>query len=162
MSCRKHGRDSDNCVCDILRNIADVQDRVDPVVDNDCEVSCARSIDELLAGTTPPTPILNNTIPVILYCDCSPFVGFGVRKIGPTFTCFQSFIFKVKEVDDDCCAVLELLQTNKSNGTYPPPITEFDPCDQFPATEIFGTGICITVDLSCFCGVTCLEPVFID
>jgi hypothetical protein len=164
MSCRKHGHDDDNCVCAVLRNIADVQDQVDPEpVDNDCEVSCERSIEELLNPITTPPTNGNNTIPVILYCDCSPFLGFGVKKINGTFTCVQTFVFKVKSVDDDCCAVLELLQTNAktSNGSYPPSPVINDPCDQFPASEFFGTGICITVDLSCFCGVTCLEPTFV-
>jgi hypothetical protein len=163
MSCRKHGHHDDNCVCGVLRAIADVQDQVDPDVDNnDCEVSCERSIEELLSPITPPAPV-NNTIPVILYCDCSPFLGFGVKKVGNTFTCFQSFVFKVKSVDEDCCAVLELLSTNKSTGggAYPPSPVLDDPCDQFPATAFEGTGICITVDLSCFCAVTCLEPTFV-
>lgn len=163
MSCRKHGHDDDNCVCAVLRSIVDAQDQVNPEpVDNDCDVSCARSIDELLNPIVSPTSD-NNTIPVILYCECSPFLGFGVKKVSGTFTCFQSFVFKVKSVDDDCCAVLELLQTNKSqsHGSYPPSPVIDDPCDQFPATGFTGTGICITVDLGCFCGVTCLEPTFV-
>jgi hypothetical protein len=163
MSCRKHGHDDDNCVCAVLRNIADVQDQVDPAVDDDCVVSCERSIEELLSPVTTP-PNANNTIPVILYCDCAPFQGFGVKKVQGKFTCFKSFVFKVKSVDDDCCAVLELLETEdhkNKGGHYPPqPIVE-DPCDQFPAEGFVGTGICITVDLSCFCAVTCLEPTFV-
>ncbi|RDY71431.1 hypothetical protein DXT76_07550, partial [Halobacillus trueperi] len=34
-------------------------------------------------------------------------------------------------------------------------------CDYFPGSSIRNlraTGVCITVDLDCFCSITCLEP----
>jgi hypothetical protein len=160
MSCRKPGHDDDNCVCAVLRRIADAQDMVDPDPVGDCEVSCERSIEAVLAGATfPPVPG-PNTIPVILYCDCSPFLGFGVKKVSGIFTCFQTFVFRVSSVDEYCCASLELLETVPPSGTSLSEPLEH-PCEQFPASGFTRTGICITVDLNCFCGVTCLEPVIL-
>ncbi len=164
MSCRGHGsREDENCVCAVLTAIVEAQDQVAPVDEDDnCDVSCDKSIQALLGEAV--TPVNGpNTIPVILYCDCAPFQGFGVKKVHGTFECFQSFVFRVNSVDDNCCASLELLETvkgGKSGGSYPPhpPLVD-SVCDQFPATGFKGTGICITVDLACFCGVTCLEPV---
>lgn len=163
MSCKKHGHESENCVCAILSNIADVQDQVDPIPpeESDCIVSCENSIQELLAPITPPTPPGPNTIPVILYCGCDPFKGFGVKKnAGGIFECVQTFVFRVSSVDEECCAVLELLETVPPTppGTILPDVPE-TPCEQFPAKRFRRTGICITMDLNCFCGVTCLEAV---
>lgn len=150
------GSSSDNCVCTVLRNIADAQDQVSPAAEV-CTTSCDRSIQELLQGVAPVATA--NTIPVILYCGCDPFLGTGVRTKttgGNTqLECIQTFIFRVNSVDDNCCATLELLEAK--GGPNPS-----NPCAQFNGAkpgDITGTGICITVDLSCFCAVSCLEPI---
>ncbi|HYK74557.1 MAG TPA: CotY/CotZ family spore coat protein [Pseudoneobacillus sp.] len=166
MSCRGHnGFDSDNCVCAVLRRIADVQDALEPDTTGPCTTSCERSIAQL-EGLVSPVTNGPDTIPVILYCDCEPFLGTGVRLNTPgassnvRFECIQSFLFRVNSVDEDCCATLELLTA----GGGPNPQ---DPCSQFPGgsvglNDIDATGICITVDLNCFCGVTCLDPVRVN
>lgn len=159
MGCKGRNREDDNCVCEVLRAVADAQDEVD--VDNDCDVSCNKSIQELLAGAQTPTTDLD-TIPLILYCgDCAPFEGFGtrIRTNGPDqrLDCFRSFFFRVTSVDDNCCAKIELLTTRGDSEGFD------TPCDQIQTggsrNEFFRTGICITVDLDCFCAVTCLDPV---
>ncbi|MDP4084393.1 MAG: CotY/CotZ family spore coat protein [Bacillota bacterium] len=152
MSCQPSG--TQNCVCAVLTAIADAQDQVSPVTTG-CTVSCERSIQELLSGVSPATTA-PNTIPVILYCGCDPFLGTGV-SVGNNHAldCVQSFVFRVSSVDENCCARLELLTVKGG----PNPAT---PCAQFngaKVSDITRTGICITVDLSCFCAVTCLEPV---
>lgn len=161
MGCKGKKHDGDNCVCEVLRAVADAQDEVD--TDVDCDVSCHRSIKELLAGAQTPTNGLD-TIPLILYCgDCAPFEGFGARMRpdggGPArLDCFRSFFFRVTSVDNDCCAKIELLTTRGDMGEG-----FDDPCGQIQTggarNEFFRTGICLTVDLDCFCAVTCLDPV---
>ncbi|MFD2443217.1 CotY/CotZ family spore coat protein [Bacillus sp. CGMCC 1.16607] len=160
MSCRGHGpHEDENCVCGVLRAIVDAQDQVSPVEEDNCDVSCQRSINVLLGDVVTPTTG-PNTIPVILYCDCDPFLGVGVRndpQHAGRLECVQSFLFRVNSVDENCCASLELLSTGHGNNAN-------DPCDQFPGnsvrlSDIEGTGICITVDLNCFCAVTCLDPI---
>lgn len=156
MTCGKRKFDTDSCVADILKRVADAQDEVDN--DGDCDVSCHKSIQDLLAGATTPNNF--DTIPLILYCGCDPFLGTGVRLIrrensSQVLQCIESFFFRVTSVDDNC-AKLELLST----GT-----TELckwsEPCEQINTgtTTFFRTGICITVDLNCFCAVVCLDPV---
>ncbi|GAA0301444.1 spore coat protein Z [Gracilibacillus halotolerans] len=150
-----HKESGSNCVADVLRLIADRQDDVE---DQNCSVSCMRSINELVS---PAITSNVNTVPFILYGkDNTPFTGYGANVVSngsPTFDCVSTFIFRVSEVsEDDSCAVLELLEI----GT---PVANTDnPCDQIGGEEVEDlsrTGICITVDLDCFCGVSCLPPV---
>ncbi|WP_163583154.1 CotY/CotZ family spore coat protein [Gracilibacillus saliphilus] len=141
-----------DCVCDVVRAINDAQDNV---VEMECDVSCARSIQDLVS------PVRGNgldTVPFILYDKKGkPFKGFGAEVRGGRFECFSSFIFRVNEIDDkDCCAILELLvfdDDDKACG---------DPCEQLDHEQVEDlerTGICITVDLNCFCAITCLPAV---
>ncbi|MFD2045367.1 CotY/CotZ family spore coat protein [Ornithinibacillus salinisoli] len=154
--CRKEGAaGTGNCVCDILREIVDAQS---DVVENCCDTSCEQSINELLGETDPGNGL--DTVPVILYCkdSCKPFKGFGANRdngIGTIGELKASFVFRVKRVDEDCCAVLELLRTPGDPCTCD---HLKDPCDQ-DLSELENTGICITVDLDCFCHVTCLPAI---
>ncbi|AIF42791.1 CotY/CotZ family spore coat protein [Virgibacillus sp. SK37] len=138
-----------NCVCDILKDIVEAQQ---DVVENCCITSCERSISDLLGESDNGNGL--DTVPVILYCKdgCKPFKGFGADPddIGDMMA---SFFFRVKRVDDDCCAVLELLRDPHDNNPNP-----CDPVEQ-DTKPLRATGICITVDLNCFCHVTCLPAV---
>ncbi|SEP85108.1 CotY/CotZ family spore coat protein [Piscibacillus halophilus] len=146
MSCR--GKDhTENCVCDILRQIVDAQN---DIVEHDCDVSCKQSIEDLLGDRTSPAGL--DTVPVLLYCECKTFKGFGAMN-DQNNTVVASFYFRVKKVDDDCCAVLELLRDPADSDRNPK-----DPTDQKTA-NLRATGICINVDLKCFCHVTCLPAV---
>lgn len=142
----------ENCVCDVVRAIADAQENV---VEMECDVSCARSIQDLVS------PVRGkglDTVPFILYDKKGkPFKGFGTEIRDGRFECFSSFIFRVNEVDDDdCCAILELLVFDNDDKACG------DPCEQLDnekVDDLVRTGICITVDLNCFCAITCLPAV---
>ncbi|MGM8364362.1 CotY/CotZ family spore coat protein [Virgibacillus sp. W0181] len=159
------GTFTDDCVCDVVRAIADAQE---DVVDMACDVSCSKSISNLLE------PVSRNnldTVPFILYGkDLQPFKGFGadiqIKNGKPIFDCTESFIFRVKEVSDDCCAVLELLTFDAVEPSKPGDQDgaecNDDPCEQLDwkyVNDLNRTGICITVDLNCFCAITCLPAV---
>lgn len=140
---------SGSCVCDVLKEIANAQQ---DVVENCCDSSCERSISDLLGETEVRNGL--DTVPVILYCKdgCKPFKGFGAHpdNIG---NIKSSFYFRVKKVMKDCCAVVELLRDAHCDSTSPK-----DPTDQ-KTKHLRATGICITVDLNCFCHVTCLPAI---
>ncbi|SDL97502.1 CotY/CotZ family spore coat protein [Sediminibacillus halophilus] len=148
MSCGSDHK-TGSCVCDILKEISDAQSDVL----SDCTTSCEQSISDLLGGNDPSNNGLD-TVPVILYCkgNCKPFKGFGVPSddLGDATS---SFYFRVKTVDDDCCAVLELLREPNDHDDDPK-----SPVDQ-DTSHLEVTGICITVDLNCFCHVTCLPAI---
>lgn len=155
MGCRC-GKDHNtgSCVCDILKEIADAQS---DVVENCCEVSCEQSINDLLGEKDTGSGL--DTVPVILYCHdgCKPFKGFGAGQTpkGKPGPIEASFLFRVKQVDEDCCATLELIR----NAEEPCGHSHLkDPTDQ-GTDHLYATGICITVDLACFCHVTCLPAV---
>ncbi|NIK13225.1 CotY/CotZ family spore coat protein [Alkalibacillus almallahensis] len=139
-----HKKDDKNCVADILRQIVDAQD---DIVDDDCDIGCEQSIQDLRGDTTAPNNL--DTVPVLLYCKCEPFRGFGVRN-DQNHTVLDSFFFRVNDVGRDNCATLELLRD--PSDTQPGCV---DPTKQ-KTGNLRSTGICITVDLDCFCHVTCL------
>lgn len=163
MSCRGDHK-GENCVCDIVRNIADAQN---DVFENCCDVSCEQSINDLLS---PAAANDLDTVPFMLYCegDCKPFKASGVTVDNgggsPSFDCIESFLFRVKSVDDDCCAVLELLSFEGDPAGAGNQGSEClkDPCHQFDGqsvADLTATGICITVDLDCFCAIHCFPAV---
>ena len=126
MSCCRD-LDGEHCVCEVVKAINEVQMEV---TQNACQMSCQQSIDKLLS----PTFITDHdTIPFVLYCEgnCEAFEAIGNG--------FETIFFRVTDIDQNCCATLELLKGN------------FD--------ELERTGMCITVDLSCFCAIQCLNPI---
>ncbi len=164
-----------NCVCDILLDIVEEQEKVNNYT-GQCASGCATSLSELcgdMAGNRP------TTIPVSLICKdgCSFFIGAGVRR-NPNnpndLLAFESIAFRVVDVDPEtCCAVLELLQPISpealipSGGSNPAAVTDdykrqvllrmltADPDFPGGGHGYSHTGVCITVDLNCFCGVHC-------
>ncbi|MGN8644573.1 CotY/CotZ family spore coat protein [Gracilibacillus sp. HCP3S3_G5_1] len=142
-----------DCVCEVVEAIAEAQDDVQ---DKACDISCHRSIKSLVSPTAGNGL---DTIPFILFDKKgNPFQGVGVRVENngtAQFECVESFIFRVKKVED-CCAVVELLVFNDDTDAGD------DPCDQLDGEDVADlerTGICITVDLTCFCAITCLPAV---
>jgi hypothetical protein len=162
--CKKHDwddhkeHDKKECVEEILEAILRAQKKVEDH-HKSC-LSCKESIDDLLDEHKKPK---KNTIPFILFCGCEPFKATGVTTFpgGPKdkkFACITSFIFRISDLKDQC-AELELLafkpKKDDSKGLH-------SPCDQIDhekVEDLVRTGICINVDLSCFCAVTCLPAV---
>ncbi len=146
-------REGRNCVCEIIEEIIEAQN---DITENCCTTSCEQSINDLLGEEDPGNGL--DTVPVILYCEgnCKPFQGFGAlphQHADSVGKMKGSFIFRPKKMLDDCCAVIELVRSSDDHEC------KFDdPCDQ-KTKNLEATGICITVDLKCFCHVTCLPAV---
>ncbi|MBM7659727.1 hypothetical protein JOC85_000494 [Bacillus mesophilus] len=146
MSCKDHDF---NCVCDAVRNIADLQD----AVEDNCPTSC---YSNLLNPAFAPG---RDTIPFILYTKKGkPFTAFGnIRPDNVSspvigMNAFKTPFFRVNSVDG-CCATLELLESDVE------PDCRKDVEDIICGTErLFRTNNCIEVDLSCFCAIQCLTP----
>src|SRR5699024_7641507 len=107
---------------------------------------------------------------------CKPFVGAGVRKVREGgsnrthFECIESPIFRAKSFvrNNENCVRLELLVpvgggspredtgTERSNQSCCGNV-----CNFFPnrTRDFRATGICITVDLNHFTGISCLDPI---
>lgn len=142
----EHGR---KCVCEKVREINKAQKKVSKKAQS-CEVSCDRSIKELL-GHDKPSEF--DTIPFKLLCgckgDCEAFVGSGVVKINGCFYDIRSAFFRVSDFvkGSKCCAILELLCPERCEGK------------QHGIQGFIRTGACFEVDLSEFTGITCFPPV---
>lgn len=163
-SCHHGDHKNDGCVKEILESILHAQKKVNNMLD--CSNSCKQSINSLFEDKKKPS---KNTIPFILYCGCEPFKGTGVTTIygqhkEKKFACFSSFIFRVRDLEHHC-VVLELLafkpekcSMRDASATY------CSPCEQINGEKVenlIKTGICINVDISCFCGISCLPAVYL-
>lgn len=150
------GNETGSCVSDILREIANVQS---DIVENCCDTSCERSINDLLGEQDNSNDL--DTVPVLLYCEdgCKTFKGFGAfRGHGHHHHCdfgevVGSHYFRVKKMEDNNCATLELLRDPSDEDRNPE-----DPVCQ-KTCKLRATGICMTVDVDCFCHVTCLPAI---
>jgi len=139
---------SGNCVADVIRDIDAAQDNI---TNDCCDSSCERSIADLLGKTSETNNL--DTVPILLYCkDCGPFKGFGAPE-NAINDIVGSFYFRVKSIDDNNCAVLELLRDDNDPDADPDtPVTQY-------TGSLEATGICITVDVDCFCHITCLPAI---
>lgn len=183
MSCNCSGSrgnfNGDDCVKDVIRKIIRAQRRAVEAEEDTCFTSCDRSIEELLSPFEENRERLrHNTIPFILFCkgNCKPFVGAGVRREHSRrsereeFECFESPIFRAKSFvnGNEDCVRLELLVPVRHRRNHEHEEEHSHEhckgqsvCDFIPErTRNFrATGICITVNLDCFCGISCLDPI---
>lgn len=156
----------------VLKSILEAQDKVSR---HHCETSCNQSINELLGKQK---KMHKNTIPFILYgSENKPFEATGVTTYNcdccdkEKFLTVNTFILKIKEIKGHC-AILELL-TFKSNhhesgaGSESCLHAHEDSCspscqlDGKNVKDLTGTGLCLNVDISCFCAITCLPAVWL-
>lgn len=172
-------RNSRDCITDIVRNIVKAQHRAVEAEEDTCFTSCDRSVADLLTDFEPNRRRLRfNTIPFMLYCKhtCKPFIGTGViRKYDSSsdrteFKCIESPVFRVKNFvrGSDHCVLLEILKPvfyrtpGSGDSTGSSSCCQKNACSFFKYGDVRNfkaTGICITVDLNCFCGITCLDPI---
>jgi len=169
-----------DCIKDVIRKIVDAQRRVEEKTSVTCATSCERSIEELLSPSRDARPPRHTTIPIMLINKYGkPFVGSGiVNRDGngrrrDFFECIESPVFKVRGFTggSDNCVRLELLAPVHRRGDgdghghdhdHHAPTGGANTCDFFQGGRIHNfrlTGVCITVDLDCFCGITCLDPI---
>jgi len=163
----------DDCVCDTVRNIVRVQNEVD---NDGCAVSCERAIQQLRRPRHKHGSRYN-TIPFVLYCKgtCKPFIGNGIfkkrdhRHRRPFYGCVESPVFRAKHFvkNSKCCVVLELLvpvsDDHKIDEACMNQSRDGGVCSFFPERNsvrgFLATGICLTVDLDNFMGISCLDPI---
>ncbi|PLR97591.1 CotY/CotZ family spore coat protein [Bacillus sp. T33-2] len=152
-----------NCVCEVVRAIKDIQD----AAEEDCECPTNCFLEPLGALISPGRRANADTRVFILKtADGSPFHAFFR---GSEHSCVSIF-FRVEDIFDNCCAVLRVLEplkfcpptSNNANQLVTANITK-DCCvdlDKVCDVDRFrSTNDCITVDLSCFCGVQCIADV---
>lgn len=155
----EHMDEDKDCICSLLKRILMAQEEVEEC---QCKVSCERSIRQMLAPNECPPA---NTVPFTLTCGCDLFFGkAAIYSRNGLFCLISSPFFKVKRVDHHCCAVLELLwptcNGEPHNGPLKCPDQNSIICCDF--SGFIGTGACITVDLSCFCSISCQKPHMVD
>ncbi|TLS35357.1 CotY/CotZ family spore coat protein [Pseudalkalibacillus caeni] len=141
-----NGCGNDRCVCEVVRKIATLQMEA---AGDSCTTGCDSAFKQLLGGmpskdTIPFSLTSKYTCKVVCakaYVRTKSYT-YDVKKIKSEFFRVSKFLD-----DEKCCAVLELLC----------PV----PCDENPdLIETFRrTGACVTVDLDCFCAITCFPAI---
>lgn len=173
---RRDGNRRD-CVRDVIRRIIDAQRKVEDTTSIVCATSCERSIEDLLSPSRDHRRPRHTTIPFMLINKLGkPFIGSGiVNRDGDGgrrdfFECIESPVFRVRNFTrgSDNCVVLELLKPvhrrhdGEGHEHKHHSSAHATACDFFEGRRIHNfrsTGVCITVDLDCFCGITCLDPI---
>lgn len=155
---------SGHCVCDVLRAIKDIQDVGADDECRDCTTSC---FTEPLGGIVSPgrsSPI-DTRVFMLLTKNGDPFKAFYRDEDRPDTDCYSVF-FRVEEVFGNCCAtlrVLEPLTRNKEEvNLIDATCTTINLSKICSVRQFRKTESCITVDLSCFCGVQCIDDVYLD
>ncbi len=165
----KHRCYDENCVCEVVEKIVEAQNKVAQEATN-CDISCHQSIRDLLSPTRENE---NTTIPFILYCKegCKPFIASGVHKQpiegfphDKYYACVETPVLRAKQFTKKgrCCVKVELLRPVNANGR---PVADKgkDLCDFFhektpyKTIQFRETGICLTLDLKDFVGISCLD-----
>jgi hypothetical protein len=151
-----------NTLCQVLLDILEAQQQI--INEQSVTKGHNRAIEELAGdGYTPKY----NTIPIILTYGSTglPFAAVGAVRsnkdpLSQGSALVPSAVFRVLDVDaDHCSAILEPLFP-KEEG-----ILSIEYLEKIPALlnklehrQLAGNGSSITVDLECFCSVTCLAP----
>jgi spore coat protein Y len=155
MEARENIGTFNNCVCNAVALINDLQE----AVDNNwgCQKNFLGNENRLELGVL--------TRPFLLFTeDGDPFKAF-FKSLDPEFDleedddededqeesseCFSPF-FRVEKVDKEkCCAILRVLQ----------PKDDFCEVIGYPEENLVATNSCITVDLNCFCAIQCLSDI---
>lgn len=155
---------SKGCVCEVLRAILDIQNVEAEEECTDCPTNCFL---EPLGGLTSPSqrrPI-DTRVFMLLTKNGDPFKAFYRDTDCPDTDCYSVY-FRVEEIFGNCCATLRVLEPLTKGGA------EVNLLDTTKTTlnlqnicsvkRFRKTDSCITVDLSCFCGVQCIDDVFLD
>src|SRR5690625_3019959 len=172
---------STDCIRDVIRKIIDAQRKVAGSQSASCDTSCERSIESLLSPSHEQRPHRHTTIPIMLINKSGKtFVGSGLvgKSRGSDhehFKCVESPVFRVRGFAGNSpnCVHLEILlpvhKQHDGGGIDSGDHSHHgkgcgcaSSCDHFGKSKIKNfrdTGLCITVDLDCFCGITCLDPI---
>ncbi|MEF2291318.1 CotY/CotZ family spore coat protein [Virgibacillus dokdonensis] len=155
----------EHCVCDIVQSIVHAQDKVNK---DTCDTSCYASIQQLNHKNSFNR---HTTIPFLLYCrsSCKPFIGKGFMTkhhnhcSEKSFKEIESPFFRAKKFlrGSKCCVRLELLLPIKDKK-FSQSFDKRSYCDDHidkKITDFIATGVCLTVDLNQFIGITCLDPI---
>lgn len=160
-----------HCVCKTVKRINEAQKKAAYRKKIRC-IGCEQSINDLLHPKK-KTVSDKTTIPFILYNQKGkPFIAKSVDKspieCHPDTTYYKVVktpFLKVRHIDpDSCCAHVELLRPVNANKL---PVANcakdfedfFNEKTPFKTIHLQETGICLTLDLTCFCGILCLDAI---
>lgn len=171
-------RRHDHCICEVVRAIKRVQDIREDRDCDDCAIDCF--LTPLGGLVSPSRQRANTRVFMLLDEKGNPFKAMFTqgrrRRRRPNAaaeaeqarecahnSCFSVF-FRVQNIFDNCCATLQVLEPLNEHGRRVDLFKhgKLDLDAVCEAVRFEATGVCITVDLKCFCGIQCVTDTFID
>lgn len=159
------GRDSvgggmrDNgCVCEVVRAILEIQNQATNDECSSCTTNCF--LEPLGGIVSPARKSADTRVFTLLTNTGKPFMAtFSSEDYEDVCV---SIYFRVEDIFDDCCATLRVLIPLSDD--YPvdllaecgTKVSLHKVCD---VNNFVASDSCITVDLSCFCAVQCIEDI---
>ncbi len=135
-NCNKESQNK-NCLADILNTILCLQE-------TDHSTCNASGCDKPFLGPN-PSLICYNTRPINLYNCCTGTLWSFPYTIGTTSG--TSSVFRVENMDEDCCTCRVLAPNTLGNSTEEPFVT---------------TSTFITINLNCVSAIKCLADTFVS
>ncbi|WP_153731985.1 CotY/CotZ family spore coat protein [Sporosarcina obsidiansis] len=171
-----------SCICEVLRFIKRVQSTSPEVDCVECDTDCFMA--PLGSLVSPARGRVNTRVFSLLTSNGDYFKavfrggksnrphprGAAEEDLGsrrpptpPASTSCVSVFFRVQKVFDSCCATIQVLQPLKNGRPFDITNNGKICLEKICQVDGFGpTNTCLTVDLNCFCGVQCIDDVFID
>ncbi|MFP3918306.1 CotY/CotZ family spore coat protein [Lysinibacillus telephonicus] len=146
----------EGCVSDVVKTILDIQNQA---VDDDCDNCGTSCYLEPLGGLVSPTRRNADTrVFMLLNANGLPFFAFFSTPEGAVL---PSVFFRVEDVFDSCATLRVVAPWDEEE-----PVNLLNDDETGISMGLLSevisfrkTDTCLTVDLSCFCGVQCVKDV---
>lgn len=162
MGCGNKSGGSNNCVCEVVRAILEIQNQA---VDNECSTCTTNCFLEPLGGiVSPARPSADTRVFTLSTKTGVPFIATFSSEMYDN-ACISVY-FRVEDVFDDCCATLRVLVPLNATGNAVELVQGNNTAISLNAlcdvVDFAPSDSCITVDLDCFCAVQCIADVDLD
>ena len=153
------GMKDNGCVCEVVRAILEIQNQA---THDDCSSCTTNCFLEPLGGIVSPARKSADTrVFTLLTNTGKPFMATFSSEEYPE-AC-ASMYFRVEDMFDDCCATLRVLipltEEEEEVNLLADCGTQIDLHCICDVKKFVASNSCITVDLSCFCAVQCIQDV---
>ncbi len=162
MGCGRNGAggfDGGSCVCEVVSAIFDIQNQA---VEEECPTCTTNCFLEPMGGiVNPGRQTADTRVFKLLTNTGMPFMAHYSSEF---FEYNTSVYFRVEDMVDDCCATLRVLiplfdRAGDAVNLLAPGGTGLNLAELSEVNYFAPSDSCITVDLSCFCGVQCVADV---
>ena len=152
------GMKDNGCVCEVVRAILEIQNQATNDECSSCTTNCF--LEPLGGIVSPARKSADTRVFTLLTKTGKPFMATFSSEEYPEVC--ASMYFRVEDMFDDCCATLRVLiplSDDDAVDLLSDDGTQVDLHSVCDVNNFAASNSCITVDLSCFCAVQCIQDV---